>query len=73
VIGFNTYGILMRKGLTPLTGQASKTSQLRAEMSIPAGADTADQPNIKAAVSCFVGSLYQQADGIAQTLMTGVL
>ena len=59
--------------MTPLAGQASKTAQLRSEFSIPAGADTADQPNINAAVSCTIGALYQQADGIATTLRTGVL
>lgn len=72
-VGFNTYGFLERKGLTPLAGQASKTAQLRAEFSVPAGADSADQPNLKASVSSFLGSLAQQSDGIANTLMTGVL
>ncbi|DAD51900.1 TPA_asm: coat protein [ssRNA phage Gephyllon.1_2] len=73
VVGFNTYGFLVRKGMTPLAGQASKTSQFRLEASIPAGADTADQPNINAATSCTIGALWQQADGIATTLRTGVL
>lgn len=73
VVGFNVYGLLVRKGMTPLAGQASKTAQLRSEFSIPAGADTADQPNINAAVSCTIGALWQQSDGIATTLRTGVL
>jgi hypothetical protein len=73
VVGFNTYGILQRKGMTPLAGQASKTALYRAEFSVPAGADSADQPNIKGAVSCFLGTLNQQSDGIANTLMNGVL
>jgi hypothetical protein len=73
VVPFNTYGLLERKGLTPLSGQASKTGQMRAEFSIPAGADAADQPNIKGAVSCFIGALNQQSNGVADTLITGVL
>jgi hypothetical protein len=73
VVGFNVYGFLQRKGLTPLAGQASKTAQYRAEFSVPAGADSADQPNIKGSVACFIGSLAQQSDGIANLLMTGVL
>lgn len=72
-VGFNTYGILVRKGLTPLAGQASKTGQFRAEFSIPAGSDVADQPNVKAAVSFFIGSLSQQSSGIADMLLSGVL
>ncbi len=73
VVGFNTYGLLLRKGMTPLAGQASKTAQFRAEASVPAGADTADQPNINAATSAFIGALWQSADGFATTLRTGVL
>jgi hypothetical protein len=73
VVGFNTYGFLQRKGMTPLAGQASKTSQYRAEFSVPAGADSADVPNIKGATSCFIGSLAQQSDGIANLQITGVL
>jgi hypothetical protein len=72
-VGFNVYGLLQRKGMTPLSGQASKTAQFRAEFSVPAGADSADQPNIKGGVSCFIGSLNQQSNGVADLLMTGVL
>lgn len=73
VVGFNTYGILTRKGLTPLAGQASKTGQFRSEFSVPAGADTADVPNIKAAVSSHIGACWQQSAGIADTLASAVL
>jgi len=72
-VGVNTYGLLLRKGMTPLSGQASRTGMFRAEFGVPAGADTADQPNIKAAVSAFIGALNQQSSGIADTLLTGVL
>jgi hypothetical protein len=73
VVGFNTYGVLTRKGMTPLAGQASRTAQMRSEFSIPAGADTADVPNIKAAVSSHIGVLNQQSAGLADTLATAVL
>lgn len=73
VVPFNTYGILLRKGMTPLSGQAAKTALFRAEFALPAGADTADAPNVKAAVSSFIGTLSQQSAGIADTLQTGVL
>lgn len=73
VVPFNTYGLLLRKGLTPLAGQASKTALFRAEFALPAGSDTADAPNVKAAVSSFIGSLAQQSAGIADTLQSGVL
>jgi len=72
-VPLNEYGLLERKGMTPLAGQASKTALFRASFAVPAGADTADQANIKGAVSCFVGALSQQCSGIADTLITGVL
>lgn len=73
VVGFNTYGVLTRKGLTPLAGQASRTGQFRTEMSVPAGADTADIPNVQAAVSSHIGALWQQSAGLAETLCSAVL
>lgn len=73
VVPFNTYTVVGRKGLTPLAGQASKTSIIRTEVPIPAGADTADQPNIKSMLSAYFGVCYQQATGLADTCITGEL
>lgn len=72
-VAMNEYGLLERKGMTPLAGQASKTALFRGSFAVPAGSDTADQANIKGAVSCFIGALNQQSNGIADTLITGVL
>lgn len=72
-VGFNTYEYLMRRGLLPLAGQASKLSNWRATMPIPAGSDLADAQNIRAAVSSFVGVLNQQASGLADSMITGSL
>jgi hypothetical protein len=72
-VPMNEYTVLGRKGLTPLAGQPAKTGLFRASFAVPAGSDTADVPNIKAAVSSFIGALSQQSDGLASTFVTGVL
>lgn len=70
-VQLNTYEITYRKGLTPLAGQASKTSIWKLQMPIPAGADLADVPNIKAMTSCFGGLIYQLGDELADMFVTG--
>lgn len=72
-VPMNEYGLLGRKGMTPLAGQAAKAAIFRTTFAVPAGADTADVPNIKAAVSCYIGALNQQAQGFVDTLTTAVL
>jgi len=69
----NTFGTLLRKGLTVLSGQPSQTALFRAEFVLPAGSDTADAPNIKGAVSCFVGALSQATNNLVTLFTTGVM
>jgi hypothetical protein len=71
-VPMNTYVWIGRKGMTPLAGQPSKTNIHRYESSVPAGADVADIPNLKAANSCFLGALWQQAQGWVDLQTTGV-
>jgi hypothetical protein len=72
-VPFNTYTIVGRKGLTPLTGQASRTSVMRTEIPVPAGADVYDQANLKAMISSYFGVCVAGADGIYDMLSTGEL
>lgn len=67
----NVYEMLIRKGVTPLAGQASRTMTIRVSIAVPAGSDTADAPNVKAALSLAAGLLSQQSAGIGDTLLTG--
>lgn len=69
----NDYGVWVRKGVTPLAGQASKTAFFKATLQVPAGADSADAPNIRAGLSLFIGSLNQVSSGLGDTLVSGVL
>lgn len=69
----NSYKILVRKGMIPLSGQAPQTALLSVTLDIPAGCDTADPANVRAALSLLVGSLNSISASIGDTLVTGVI
>jgi hypothetical protein len=72
-VPINTYGLLTRKGVLPLTGQAIRVMEIRTTIGVPAGADTADAPNVRAALSCHLGYLVQQSAGFGDMAINGVL
>lgn len=69
----NTYKIRVRKGVTPLSAQPASLLLATLIMDIPAGSDTADAPNVRAAMSLLIGSLTQISASIGDTLVTGVI
>jgi hypothetical protein len=71
-VPMNVYTILVRKGVTPLAGQASRVAYVRVEYGIPAGADIADAPNIRAMESLAHGAIAQISASIGDTTVTGV-
>lgn len=69
----NTYTVILRKGVTPLAGQASVTVIGKLTLDVPAGSDLADAPNLRAALSLLVGSLNQVSAGFGDTIVSGVI
>jgi hypothetical protein len=69
----NTYKLITRKGVLPLTGQPYKTMVITTSMDVPAGADSADAPNIRAGLSAHIGALSQQSAGFGDLAVNGVL
>lgn len=69
----NVYKLITRKGVTPLSGQSSHTMLVETIIHVPAGADTADAANVRAALSAHAGALWDQSSGIGDTLISGVL
>lgn len=69
----NTYKVIVRKGVTPLSGQASRVMNCTLSIDVPAGADTADAPNVRAALSLLIGAINQISAGIGDTAVTGVM
>lgn len=72
-VPYNTYKVITRKGVLPLAGQAFRNMTITTVIEVPAGADTADQANIRAALSLHIGSLSQQSAGVGDTGINGVL
>jgi hypothetical protein len=68
----NTYTIRTRKGVTPLAGQSAVPAQAVTSIEIPAGADVADAPNVRAMLSLHMGALAQISAEIGNTAVTGV-
>lgn len=69
----NTYKVLTRKGVTPAASQPSAIALIRTELQIPAGSDTADVANVRAAISAHIGVLNNISSGLGDTCINGAL
>lgn len=69
----NVYKVITRKGMVPLAGQPFATMLVETTMSVPAGADSADAANIRAALSAHFGAIWQQSAGVGDTDVSGVM
>lgn len=69
---YNKHGAIMRTGVIPLVGQNPKMMTFRLNVEVPPGADTSDAPQIRAAVSFFIGALAQQASNFADQVIAGL-
>jgi len=69
----NSYKIIVRKGVTVLTGQAAQVAIATVTLDIPAGADSADAANVRAMLSLLIGGLNQISASIGDTTVTGVI
>lgn len=72
-VGRNTWIVIVRKGVTPLAGQPFQTLIARCTIEVPAGSDTADAANIRAALSLMIGSLSQVSAGLGDSVVSGIL
>jgi hypothetical protein len=69
----NTFKIRVRKGVTPLAGQAPQVLLATLAIDCPAGSDLADAATVRAAMSLLIGALNQASAGIGDTLINGVI
>lgn len=69
----NRHKLITRKGVTVLSGQPAQTMMVSTVIEVPAGAETADSANVRAALSAHFGMLAQQTSGIGDTAVNGVL
>jgi hypothetical protein len=69
----NTYSIIVRKGVNFAANQQPEVMMARAYLDIPAGSDSYDPTNVRAAISALVGTLTSISAGLGDTLVTGIL
>jgi hypothetical protein len=69
----NTYTVLTRKGVAPMANQPYATLMVKTTISVPAGSDTYDPANVRAALSAHIGALNQQSAGIGDTAVSGII
>lgn len=69
----NQWKFIVRKGMTPLAGQAPAIGIATLTIDIPAGADTADAPNLRALMSATIGALWDQSTLFGNSVVSGVL
>jgi hypothetical protein len=69
----NPYKLVTRKGAKPSANQVDVNIKITTIFEIPAGVDSYEPEEIRAAVSLHIGSLNAQSSGIVDTLITGVM
>jgi len=69
----NSYQLITRKGVTPAANQIPKIMVIRTTIDVPAGSDTYDAVNVRAALSAHFGYLSQLSAGIGDTSVSGVM
>lgn len=69
----NNYFVITRKGVNIAANQPPVTMLIKTSFEVPAGADSYDAANVRAAVSCHVGATWAQSSGVGDMLVSGVL
>lgn len=69
----NTYKAITRKGVTPAAGQSVVPLVIRTDLGIPAGSDTFDPANVRAAISAHIGLLSAISAGMGDTAVNGII
>lgn len=69
----NVWKLITRKGVVPLSGQSPQTMLITTTFEVPAGSDSVEPEDIRAAVSLHIGSLTQASAGIGDSLISGTV
>lgn len=67
----NMWKVITRKGVVPLSGQPAATMLVTTTIEVPAGGDTANPEDIRAALSCHFGALVQASSAIGDAVIDG--
>lgn len=69
----NSYKLITRKGAVPASGQNPLICRITTTIDVFSGTETYEAEEINAMLSSHIGIMSQQADGIANTVKTGIL
>lgn len=69
----NTYKLITRKGAAPSANQVNLVPRITTTIEVPAGVDTYEPEELQAMLSCHFGVGWEQASGIALTVVSGVI
>jgi len=69
----NTYKLITRKGAAPAANQPPQMVRITTIIEVPAGVDTYEPEDLKAALSAHIGGLSQQSTGISDTVTSGII
>jgi hypothetical protein len=72
-VPMNTYKLITRKGVQPALNQNAMTARITTIIEVPAGSDTYEPEDLRAMISSHFGVGSQQASGIADTVVSGVI
>ena len=72
-VPINQYKLLTRKGGSPAANQAAIPFKVETVIQVPAGVDTYEPEEVRAALSLHIGCLTQMSAGIGDTVVTGVM
>lgn len=72
-VPMNVYKFNTRKGVQPAANQNAMVARITTTIEVPAGSDTYEPEDLRALLSAHFGVGWNQASGIADTILTGVM
>lgn len=69
----NQYKLLTRKAAAPAANQSNIPFRIYTVIEVPAGIDTYEPEEVRAAISLHIGTLSANAAGIGDTCITGIM
>jgi lipid-A-disaccharide synthase-like uncharacterized protein len=70
-VPLNQYMIKMQKGVNVAASQSPRVMSLRLMIDVPAGADSYNAADVRAALSAFIGAINANSAGIGDSLTVG--
>lgn len=69
----NVYKCITRKGVLPAANQSAIPMAITTTIPVPAGADTYDASNVRAAISAHIGMLNQLSAALGDSCVSGII